>query len=553
MAVALIRIHSRRELLKWIVVLVLVVLVASAFRRAVSLPEATAVVVWPTVGLLAGFLLVTEVRYWWLICVLTFSVEYPFAIGSFSYELQQSTLTKVATYYGLLIFGCWVLRQRHPEGMELHRLTPDLRDFFVFVVLFCLCLALLEPYLVSMAGGVSFAGLGWYHWALSNAASIFVWAPAVVAWLSRPANWRSMQGRAAIVELLALALVIGGLVFASGHTSAAVSQSLYDLVWIPLLIAVFRFDLRSVTLLTVWVSVIVSVALIRGGGPYLFLAESPSHQVLAASAYLLSFAAVLVLSSAVLAGRAELRRKKNQLREIIFESNKLHSIGAFAAGLAHDWNNLMLVLSFEKDKLAEQAARDPSLEGSTEVIGSVVEQARGITSDLLAFARRDKEPLCICNLNEEVSVAAELGKRALGVDCQIEVDLSNSQAPNVNAKRSYLHQVILNLVLNARDAMTESGGIIRVEVHGPMARELKGENAMVAVIYIVDQGQGMSSDMIAKVFEPLFTTRADRGGTGLGLSVASSLISDLGGEIGITSEEGQGTTVSITLPVATNH
>lgn len=552
MTVALIQIDNKRQLLRWIAVLVLIVAAASAFRRAVSMPEATAVAVWPTVGLLVGFLLITELRYWWLVCILSFSVEYPFAIGSFAYESQQSTLTKVAIYYTLLILGCRVLRRRHPEGLDLSQPVPDLRDFFIFVVLFCLLLAVVEPALISAVGGLSFAGLGWYHWALANAASIFIWAPVVVAWLSHPANRRSIRSRPALLEFLTLGLVIGGLVLASSFTSAAVSQSLYDLLWVPLLIAVFRFDLRYVTLLLAWASITVVVSLKLEGGPYHFLSDTPSHQVLATSAYLLSFAAVLVLLSAVLAGRADLRRKRDRLSDIIFESNKLHSIGAFAAGLAHDWNNLMLVLGFEKDNLKERASHDPTLANTADVLDKVVEQGRAITSDLLAFARRDNEPLSICDLEKEVRVAVDLARRALPVDCRISLDLDKSDTPVVNAKRSHLHQVILNLVFNARDAMADGGGTVSVEVHGPTQRDLRGEQTRVAVIYIIDQGEGMSAETVERAFEPLYTTRAVRGGTGLGLPVVKGLIADLGGEIAISSQDGQGTTVSVMLPTASD-
>lgn len=525
------------------------VLAASAFRRAVSLPD-TAVAVWPTVGLFCGFLLVTATRYWWLVCILCFGLEYPIAVDSFSYEPLSSTMTKVALYYGLLVLGCWILRRRHPEGMALHRLTPDLRDFSVFVVLFCLLLAVIEPVVVSVAGGLSFGGLGWYHWALANAATLFVWTPAVVSWSSQPGNWRSMRARSAILEFLVLAVAIGGIVAISGSVSAAVSESLYGLVWIPLLISVFRFDLRFVTMLIIWLSIAVSVALALGGGPYRFLSANPAQQVLATSAYLLSLAAILVLLSAVLAGRADLRRKRDKLSDIIFESNKLHSIGAFAAGLAHEWNNLMLVLGFEKDTLKDRAANDPALEKSAEVLESVVEQGRAITGDLLAFARRDNEPLSICDLEAEVRVAVDLAKRAIPIDCNIALDLEKSQTPFVNAKRSHLHQVILNLVFNARDAMADDGGTVTVEVHGPMPRDLAGEQLEAAVVYVIDEGEGMTAEMIERAFEPLYTTRAERGGTGLGLPVVKGLVADLGGEIAISSQEGGGTTVSVALPTA---
>lgn len=546
---ALIRVDNGQRLVKWIVVLAITVVAASALRRAVSLPY-TAVAVWPTVGLFCGFLLVAEIRYWWLICVLCFSLEYPFAIGSFSYEPQASTITKVAIYYGLLILGCWVLRRRYPDGMSLHRLAPDLRDFFIFVVLFCLVLAVIEPVLVSAVGGLSFGGLGWYHWALANAATLFIWTPAVVAWSSQPANWRSIRSRSAVLEFLVLALTIGGLVLVGGSMSAAVQESLYGLVWIPLLISVFRFDLRFVTLLTIWVSIAVSVSLALGGGPYRFLSANPSQQVLATSAYLLSFATVLVLLSSVLAGRADLRRKRDRLSDIIFESNKLHSIGAFAAGLAHDWNNLMLVLGFEKDNLKERASNDPALASTADVLENVVEQGRAITDDLLAFARRDNEPLSTCDLEKEVRVAVDLARRAIPIDCNISLDLYKSRTPFVNAKRSHLHQIVLNLVFNARDAIADGGGTVDVEIHGPTHRELRGEESRVAVIYIIDQGEGMSAELIERAFEPLYTTRAKRGGTGLGLPVVKGLVADLGGEIAISSQGGQGTTVSVMLPTA---
>lgn len=549
-AMTLIRVNNKHQALKCLMLLALGVAAASMFRRAVSLPDTTAVVIWPTVGLLVGFLLTTETRTWWLICLATFAIEFPFAIGSFSYEPPQGTLTKVAVYYSLLVTGCWLLRRRYAEGMALHRLSPDLRDFMLFVLAFCLLIGLIEPVFVRIAGGVSFGGLGWYYWAISNAASILVVAPVLIAWTSRAPNWRSMRNRGALLEFAFLVLLIGVIVVVSGYASAAVSQSLYDFIWIPLLLAVFRFDLRFVSLLLTWTAISVSVALAFGEGPFRFFSDSPSKQILVSSAYVLSCAAVLIILSAVLAGRANSRRKENRLREIIFESNRLHSIGAFAAGLTHDWNNLMLLLSFEKENLAERATLDSSLDSSVDALAQIIDEGRGISSGLLAFARRDREPISTCNLNQEVRVVANLAKRALPDNCQLMVDIADSKGLPVNARPSHLHQVVLNLLLNARDAMSTNGGTAVVKIRGPEVAQLNGSTGEVATIFVIDEGDGMPEEIVARAFEPLFSTKTERGGTGLGLSVTNSLVIAMGGEVAISSEEGNGTTVSVTLPLA---
>ncbi len=545
----LVRFENVRQGVQWTAALVVIVLAASAFRAAVSLPDTTATVIWPTVGLLVGFLLISDLRLWWLICLLVFAVEYPFAIGSFAYEPTRATLAKVAAYYGLLVLGCFLLRRRHPDGLALHRLTPDLRDFLLFVLGFCVLIGIVEPLFASAAGGLSFGGLGWYHWAISNAASIIVAAPAVVAWTTRAANVRPTGDRGKAVEFLALSAAITMLVAAAAYVPDAVSQTLYNLVWIPLLWCAFRFDIRFVALVALWAAVNVSVALAAGAGPFRLLADVPADQVLASSGFILSAALVLLLLSAVLSGREELRRKKDRLSEIIFESNRLHTIGAFAAGLAHDWNNLMLVLSFERDNLRERSMKDRSLKDSADTLDQIVGEGRAITSQLLSLARRDNEPLTVCNLADEVRVVADLARRALPPTCRLYCDFGEGRGPFVMATRSYLHQVFLNLIFNARDAMVDERGTVTIEVQGPRNGAIDGQDLRVAVVYVIDDGAGMDGEVVKRVFEPLFTTRADSGGTGLGLSVARSLVSALAGDIAVSSQPGRGTTLSVTLPV----
>ncbi len=244
---------------------------------------------------------------------------------------------------------------------------------------------------------------------------------------------------------------------------------------------------------------------------------------------------------------AALRSSEDQLRE----TQKLEAVGRLAGGVAHDMNNALNAIIAFAD-LALQAAGDS--EGLREDIGEIrlaADRAAGITRRLLAFSRRQILQPQVVEVNAIVTSVEDMLRRLIGD----QVTLSLRLAPDAGWVRSdpaQIEQVIINLALNARDAMPE-GGRLTVETDVvQLTTEQAGEFDTIApgdyaVLRIFDSGCGMSSDVLAHAFEPFFTTKDLSRGSGLGLPVVYGIVKQSGGQIRVHSEPGQGTRVEIYL------
>lgn len=246
--------------------------------------------------------------------------------------------------------------------------------------------------------------------------------------------------------------------------------------------------------------------------------------------------------------RAEeaLQSRIDQLRQ----SQKMEAIGRLAGGIAHDFSNLLTVITTACERLAERS--DPVLQRDFDTILRNCDRAAGLTRQLLAFSRQQTlapEPM---NLAELVSGTGQLLKQLIGEHIALVLDIPSEQCP-VEADRVQMEQVLLNLAINARDAMPE-GGELRVRLrnvtvgdqfakaHTPMA---PGEYVLLE---IADDGHGMSPEIRARAFEPFFTTKHPTKGTGLGLSTVYGIVKQSGGFIWLDSEMGVGTTFRVYLP-----
>lgn len=229
----------------------------------------------------------------------------------------------------------------------------------------------------------------------------------------------------------------------------------------------------------------------------------------------------------------ERRALETQLRQ----SQKLEAIGRLAAGVAHDFNNLLMII-FGMTGLALRdrtlGAETRALVGEIEVAG---ERAAMLTRQLLAVSRQDADQPTVLDLNDVVRETDRMLRRLLPPD--IEMALSLAPRPlAVHADRGHLEQVILNLVVNSRDAMPAGGRLT-------LATRDEGERVALSV---ADTGVGMSREVRARAFEPFFTTKEVGRGTGLGLSTVRGIVAQAGGEIGVVSEPGAGATFTVHLP-----
>jgi two-component system cell cycle sensor histidine kinase/response regulator CckA len=243
-----------------------------------------------------------------------------------------------------------------------------------------------------------------------------------------------------------------------------------------------------------------------------------------------------------------------QLEAQLRQAQKMEIVGQLAGGVAHDFNNLLLVISGHRELLEQACPRPVDLRDSLAEIGRAVERAAGLTRQLLAFSRRQVLEPKVLDLNGVVTAAEKMLRRLIGEDVRLITNLEPGLSP-VRADPGQLDQVILNLALNARDAMPQ-GGILQLETRelevDPLPASRFPPDAPSGGRYVVltvsDTGTGMTPEVQARIFEPFFTTKAEGQGTGLGLSVAHGIVQQSGGHLQVASRPGCGTTFTVYLP-----
>jgi PAS domain S-box-containing protein len=246
--------------------------------------------------------------------------------------------------------------------------------------------------------------------------------------------------------------------------------------------------------------------------------------------------------------------ERHALEERLRRAERLESLGQLAGGIAHDFNNLLGVILNYATFVAEEVADRPAAQADLDKIRAAAERAAALTHQLLLFGRQETAPLAILDLNSVVTEIESLLSRTIGEHVELSVRAATEVIP-VNANRGQVEQVLVNLAVNARDAMPDGGRLTIetsiVDVDDSFARlhpDLKvGRYAQLSVS---DTGTGMPPDVLERVFEPFFTTKSRGHGTGLGLATVYGITAAAGGTVSIYSEPGLGTTVRVYLPVA---
>jgi signal transduction histidine kinase/response regulator of citrate/malate metabolism len=245
---------------------------------------------------------------------------------------------------------------------------------------------------------------------------------------------------------------------------------------------------------------------------------------------------------------ADLHRREEQVRQ----SHKMEAIGRLAGGVAHDFNNLLTVIRGHGELALRKLTGDHALRRNLQEIGLAAERASALTHQLLAFSRKQVLQPRTLDLSEIVERMSSLLQRLIGEDVEL-VTRDCDSLGSVRADPAQMEQVIVNLAVNARDAMPEGGvlniGLANAEVDETSARGQAGmAPGPYVVLSVTDTGHGMDADTKARIFEPFFTTKEVGKGTGLGLATVYGIVKQSDGFIWVYSEPGRGTTFKIYLP-----
>ncbi|MDP1570085.1 MAG: MASE1 domain-containing protein [Vicinamibacterales bacterium] len=409
------------------------------------------------------------------------------------------------------------------------------------------------PFLMA-AGVVPASGAVWggVLWWLRNWLGTIVVGGFVFAWLyARPIVWtraRALEaGGVALVLLLIGQSILGerGL-FGTGNLP-------FGFVFFPLVgWAGLRFGARGAATVTVVGAALATVTAAYGMGAAALVPEGYAVLVLHVF-FTLGSLSGLVLAG-VMAEREEELRRRLALEEQLRHSQKMEAVGRLAGGIAHDFNNLLTAIIGYNEIVLQALPPDHGSREDAEEIGRAAMRAAELTRQMLAFSRRQILQPQVVNLNTALTQVEPMLRRVLGEDIVMTI-APRASNPLVRVDRGQLEQVIMNMVVNARDAMPQ-GGRLTVETADALLDEegarlhRDARPGSYAVLAISDTGVGMSPETRARIFDPYFTTKDIGKGTGLGLSTAYGIVQQSDGHVSVYSEVGMGTTFRVYLPRA---
>ncbi|QHO77425.1 hybrid sensor histidine kinase/response regulator [Bradyrhizobium sp. CCBAU 051011] len=243
--------------------------------------------------------------------------------------------------------------------------------------------------------------------------------------------------------------------------------------------------------------------------------------------------------------RHEAQLKLDQMHQQLAESQKLDALGQLTGGVAHDFNNLLMIISGSLHTLKKTVGNEPKSQRAISAIEGATKRGASLTSQLLTFARRQSVNPQAVDVAERIDAMREVLDSGVGSAVKLQFEIAHGVWP-VMVDIAEFETALVNLVINARDAMT-GGGVITISARNERSGGEAAEGEYVA-ISVADTGTGIAPDVLGKIFDPFFTTKPIGKGTGLGLSQVHGFAHQAGGTVRVASELGRGTRITILLP-----
>lgn len=489
--------------------------------------------IWPPTGLAIALLLVRGNALLPAIIAGAFAANY-------AVTPSLPTAAIIALGNGAEAFIATLLLQRWARGERVFQSPTGVGKFAVIVT------AVAAP--ISATVGVAALAITgfaewsdavpiWITWWLGNLAGAILTAPALVLWARTVRGEEPAPLVANALLSFASALLIATIAFSPVSPVPISSRSaLAFLVIMPLLWSALRLGLRETATMALLISSFAVWGAIAGSSP--FIQDTLNSSLLLLVTFIVS---TTLPSLALAAERRQSQTLLDQTRHELVQAQKLEALGTLTSGVAHDFNNLLAAFTGGMRMLERQ---NEERARTMEAMGQALERGSGLTRQLLAFARR--EPLKLERIDTTAALESAHGliRSSVKDHIRFEMHVTPGLWP-VKADRNQFEIALLNLAINARDAMPEGGDLV------VQAENVVGDDQEKCVtISVADSGEGMSEETIARAFEPFFSTKAAGAGTGLGLAQVYGFATQCGGAVAIDSTIGQGTTVTITLPRA---
>jgi signal transduction histidine kinase len=547
-------------------ILTAIYVVAGKFGLSLAFINASASAVWPPAGIALAALLLWGIGLWPAVFLGAFIVNISTA-GSLATALAISVGNTLEA-----VMAAWLI-EKYADGQRVFQTAQTIFKFALFTMVASLISSTIGVTALILSGLADWSQVRavWLTWSLGDLVGDLILTPLFLLWATEPPP--SFQPRRLLEAgvLLATIIIVGISLFFGEIPTGMEYLSIPPLLW-----AAFRFGQRGAATLAVIMAAVALGGTLHRLGP--FATPNTNTSLILLQLFVGTLAMTTLVLAAVVSERKSAERalrgardelaqanqdlerrveertadleqaqaallqdieEQKRLEAQLRQSQKLESVGTLAAGVAHD---------FIKGYASMLASR-PDTSEHVKVIDEAVERGASTVRQLLILSRKTEAELVQTSLNDVVSELALLLRQTLPKTIDVAVELASGLEPTL-ADANQIRQVLLNLALNARDAMPGGG---RLTLATRLVEAMRGDSAGAAkrkyfVIEVADTGKGMDESVRSRIFEPFFTTKQTGEGTGLGLAIAYGVVQNHGGFIDVESEVGKGTTFRLYLP-----